>query len=115
MPEYAKPLGDTIRQARVSHGFSQRGLAEQLTMDSRTILDIENYNGNPKMTILYPLVRELGIDPWDIFYPELKQDESAFRKMQILLKECSDDEIAALIPVVEAALNIVKAKRGKKV
>ncbi len=67
------------------------------------------------MTILYPLVRELGIDPWDIFYPELKQDESAFRQIQILLKECSDAEIAALIPVVEAALNIVKAKRGKKV
>lgn len=115
MPEYAKPLGDTIRQARVSHGFSQRGLAEQLAIDSRTILNIENYNGNPKMTILYPLVRELGIDPWDIFYPELKQDESAFRQIQILLKECSDDDIAALIPVVEAALNIVKAKRGQKV
>ena len=67
------------------------------------------------MTILYPLVRELGIDPWDIFYPERKQDKSAFRQIQILLKECSDDEIAALIPVVEAALNIVKTKRGKKV
>ena len=48
MPEYANPLGDTIRQARVSHGFSQRGLAEQLAIDSRTILNIENYNGNPK-------------------------------------------------------------------
>lgn len=115
MPEYAKPLGNVIREARVRNGFTQRGLAEQLTMDSRTILNIENYNGNPKMTILYPLVRELGIDPWDIFYPELKQGESALRQMQILLKECSDDEISALIPVVEAALNIVKAKRGKKV
>ena len=115
MPEYTKPLGDTIRDARIHNGFTQRGLAEQLTMDSRTILNIENYNGNPKMTILYPLVRELGIDPWDIFYPELKQDESAFRQIQILLKECSDYEIAALIPVVEAALNIVKAKRCKKI
>ena len=115
MPEHAKSLGNAIREARIRNGFTQRGLAEQLTMDSRTILNIENYNGNPKMTILYPLVRELGIDPWDIFYPELKQDESAFRQIQILLKECSDDEIAALIPVVEAALNIVKAKRGKKV
>lgn len=115
MPEYAKPLGDTIREARIRHGYTQRGLAEQLAMDSRTILNIENYNGNPKMTILYPLVRKLEIDPWDIFYPELKQEESAFREMQILLKECSDDEIAALIPVVEAALNIIKTTRGKKV
>ena len=48
-------------------------------------------------------------------YPELKQDESAFRQIQILLKECSDDEIAELIPVVEAALNIVKMKCGKKI
>ena len=115
MPEYAKSLGNALREARIRNGFTQRGLAEQLTMDSRTILNIENYNGNPKMTILYPLVRELGIDPWDIFYPELKQDKSAFRQIHILLKDCRDDEMASLIPVVEAALNIVKTKRGKKV
>ena len=115
MPEFTRPLGDAVKRARGELEITQRQVAEAADVDVRTVLNIENYNGNPKMTILSPLVRELGIDPWDIFYPELKQDESAFRQIQILLKECSDDEIAALIPVVEAALNIVKAKRGQKV
>ncbi len=112
MPNYAKPLGDAIRKARVKLGFTQRGLAEQLHIDERTVLNIENYHGNPEMRILYPLVRTLEVDPWDIFYSELEQESKAFRQLRILLKECSDDEIAALLPVIQATLAIVKAKSG---
>ena len=48
MPNYAKPLGDAIRKARVKLGVTQRGLAEQLHIDERTVLNIENYHGNPE-------------------------------------------------------------------
>lgn len=111
MSNYEKPLGDTVRKARVKLGLTQRGLAEQLHMDDRTILNIENYHGNPEMKNLYPLVRALNIDPWEIFYPELEQENLSFRKLRIELKECSDAEIAALLPVLQAALAIVKSKR----
>jgi len=115
MPSFEKALGDAIRKARMKMGQTQRGLAEQLHIDSRTILNIENYYGNPEMKILYPLVRILEVDPWEIFYSELEQESKAFRELRILLKECSDDEIAALLPVVQAALTIVKDRRGKSI
>lgn len=63
------------------------------------------------MKNLYPLVRALNIDPWEIFYPELEQENLSFRQLRIELKECSDGEIAALLPVLQAALAIVKSKR----
>lgn len=111
MPNYEKPLGDAVRKARVMLGLTQRSLAEKLGVDERTILNIENYHGNPEMKNFFPLVRMLNIDPWEIFYPELEQGNPSFRQLRIELKECSDAEIAALLPVMQAALTIVKNKR----
>ena len=76
------------------------------------MLNIENCNGNPKLEILYPLVRTLKIDPWDIFYPEVKNSSSAARKMQLLLDGCTSEEIEALLPVCEAVLAVLKSKNG---
>ena len=111
MPSYEKSLGDAIRKARIKLGLTQHELAEQLQIDERTVLNIENYRGNPEMKNLYPLIRTLNIDPWEIFYPELEQEKLSFRQLRIELKECSDCEIAALLPVIQAALTIVKSKR----
>lgn len=33
-------------------------------IDVRTLINIENYKGNPKFEVLYPLVRAMNIDPW---------------------------------------------------
>ena len=44
-----------------------------------TVLNIENYKGNPKMEVLYPLVRALKMDSREIFYPEILQDSAAIR------------------------------------
>ena len=75
-----------------------------------TILNIENYNGNPKMEVLFPLIRTLKIDPWPIFYPELDGQNASFRQMQLLLKECSEEEIEALLPICKAALSVLRSK-----
>ena len=110
MPEYAKPLGNAIRQARLKSGLTQVAVAEKVGIDQRTVLNIENGNGNPKMEVLYPLVRALEVDPWEIFYSELEHDNEAFRKLRIMLKDCNNAEIAALLPIVDAAITIVKTK-----
>ncbi|MBS5432901.1 MAG: helix-turn-helix transcriptional regulator [Firmicutes bacterium] len=38
-------------------GLSQAQLADKPHIDARTILNIENGKGNPKLEILYPLIR----------------------------------------------------------
>lgn len=110
MLDFTYSLGDTVKKARTEQGLTQANVAERVAIDSRTIINIENYNGNPKMEVLFPLVRTLQIDPWEIFYPELKNHCSAMRRLQILLKDCNDEEIETLLPVCEAVLTALRSK-----
>ena len=61
MPQYTRPLGDAVKRARGELGVTQRQVAEAADVDVRTVLNIENYKGNPKMEVLYPLIRSLKI------------------------------------------------------
>lgn len=110
MYEFSRPMGDTIKKARNELGLTQAKVADHIDIDSRTVMNIENYNANPKMTVLFPLVRELRVDPWTFFYPELEQKSPAFRQLQLLLMECSDAEIDALLPICRAALSVLKSE-----
>ena len=57
MPEYSQPLGDVVRQARKKMYLTQDKVAAAVDIDSRTVINIENYRGNPKMEVLFPLIR----------------------------------------------------------
>ena len=61
MPEYSKPLGNAIKAARTKLGLTQSSVADAIHIDDRTILNIENYKGNPKMEILFPLIRHVQL------------------------------------------------------
>ena len=112
MHDFSRSLGNTVKKSRHELNLTQSNVADQVGVETRTILNIENYNANPKMQVLYPLVRTLQIDPWEIFYPELKNQSAAFRQMQILLKECSSEEIEALLPICQAVLSVLHTKSG---
>ena len=87
-------------------------LAEMIGVESRTIINIEGCEGNPMLENLYPLIRILKIDPWEVFYPEIQQRDAAFRQLQLLLKECSDKEIMSLLPIFRATLSVLKSNDG---
>jgi len=108
---FSQALADSVKNARQKIGLTQAGVADCIAIDPRTILNIENCNGNPKMEILYPLIRSLSIDPWEIFYPE-SADNSAMRRMQLLVKDCTPEEIEALLPICEAVLAVLKSKES---
>lgn len=44
MFEFSHSLGDVIKRARLEQGLTQINLAGRIAIDSRTILNIENYN-----------------------------------------------------------------------
>lgn len=48
MHEYSRPLGDAIKRARGKLGLTQNEVADKADIDVRTVLNIENYKGNPK-------------------------------------------------------------------
>ena len=82
MPDYSRPLGDAVKRARGRQGLTQNEVANATGIDVRTVLNIENYKGNPKMEVLYPLVRALNIDAREIFNPEIQRDTPALRQLR---------------------------------
>ena len=90
MPEYSRPLGDAVKRARGKLGLTQSEVADAANIDVRTVLNIENYKGNPKLEVLYPLVRALRIDAREIFNPEMRRETPALRQLRLLIEECSE-------------------------
>lgn len=109
MMDWAAVLGDIVRERRHQLGLTQAQVAEKAGIDEQTVRKIENYNGNPKMEVLFPIVRSLQIDPQSIFYPTEEPDSPARRRLEMLLSDCTDAQIEALIPVISDVLAIINA------
>lgn len=112
MPEYSRPLGDAVKRARGELGLTQSEVADAADIDVRTVLNIENYKGNPKMEVLFPLVRTLRIDAREIFNPEMQRGSPALRQLRLLIEECSEEDAAAIIPVFQAVLTALHASNA---
>lgn len=112
MHDYVKTLGTVIRKAREDQGLSQASLAEKLGIDVRTIINIENFRGNPKFEVLYPLVTTLRIPADKIFYPG--SDALGDAKQQLLweLRSCSEKEANALLPAIRYITELIRNNRA---
>lgn len=108
MPEYTYTLGDVVKRARGKSGLTQSEVAEAANIDVRTVLNIENYKGNPKMEVLYPLVRVLKIDAREIFYPEIHRKTPALCQLRLLIEDCDEEEAAAIIPIFNSILSVLR-------
>lgn len=108
MLDYSRTLGDAVKQAREKHGLTQSQLATRLDVDSRTILNIENYKGNPKLSLLYSLLRFLKIDARVIFNPEMKPSSPSLIDLHSLIDGCNEEEASAVLPIVRAALELAR-------
>ena len=104
---FQKPLGDAVLRARGESKLTQSQVSAMIEKDSRTVLNIEKYEGNPKLEVLYPLVRSLEIDPREIFYPERQLESSSLRRLRTLIDSCSEYEAMKLVPVVESLLTVL--------
>lgn len=115
MYEYSRPLGDAVKRARGRAGLTQTEVADAADIDVRTVLNIENYKGNPKMEVLYPLVRALKIDAREIFNPEMHRETPSLRLLRLLIEECSEEEAAAIIPVFQSVLTALRDQSAIKI
>lgn len=115
MLEYVHFLGDAVKNARMALGLTQNEVADKIDVDVRTILNIENYKGNPKMEVLFPLVRALKIDSREIFYPELEKENPAIRQLRFTIEDCNEEEATALNSVFKAILSVLRAKTTTKI
>ena len=112
MPEYSKTLGDVVKSARKRMDLTQNEVADSIDVDVRTIINIENYKGNPKLEVLYPLIRSLKIDAREIFYPEMQRESPALRQLRLLVEDCSEEEAATIIPVLQSVISALRDKNA---
>lgn len=110
MPDYSRSLGDAVKRARGDLGLTQQEVADAADIDVRTVLNIENYKGNPKLEVLYPLIRVLKLDAKEIFYPELQRESPALRQLRFLVEECSEEEAETIIPILRTVLDALHSK-----
>lgn len=108
MRDFSLSLGDALKCTREKLGLSQRKVAEDAGIDTRTVLEIENYRGNPKLEVLYPLVRATNLDPRAIFFPELLRDSPKLSELRLLVERCSEEEAAVMIEVFNTMLNAIR-------
>ena len=112
MSDYSRILGDVVKQARERANLTQKEVAEAADIDTRTVLNIENYKGNPKLEVLYPLIRTLNIDAREIFHPELKRQSAALYELRILVEECSEEDAKYILPILKSVLAALKNKNS---
>lgn len=108
MQDIKQNLASAVREARTELGLSQEKLAEILNLDQRTILNIEAGRGNPKFEKLYPLITYLKIPADKIFYPDNQEQSPTLQKLITLLNDCTEEEAAALLPMVRYMLNLLR-------
>lgn len=112
MQNFSIPLSEAVKTARTNLGLTQGQVAEKIGIDQRTILNIENCKGNPKMEVLYPLIRVLKIDAREIFNSEMKRDDPAITQLRFTIENCSKKEASTLIPIVEAVLAALRSPQA---
>lgn len=110
MFDCSRTLGDAVKQSREKLGMTQMQLATYLGVDPRTILNIENYKGNPKLSLLFSLLRVLKIDARIVFNPEMKPSSPALVDLHCLINDCNEEEAAAILPIVRDALDLARNK-----
>ncbi|MCH5269315.1 MAG: helix-turn-helix transcriptional regulator [Lachnospiraceae bacterium] len=102
MNQSISALGNAVRITRKNKHLSQEALAERIGVCKRTIIDIENNAGNPKFEVLYPLVRELDLPLYQVFYPEAPVNLEMKSMLIKELSDCTDYEMKAILSVVKS-------------
>ena len=112
MHDYSRRLRDAVKRARENQELTQNELAEKIAVAPRTILNIENYKGNPKPEILVSVIRALKIDPHEIFYPEVAQRTQKQQQLQLQISDCTDDEMDVLISACRTILESIRTTKN---
>ena len=97
-------LGAVIKSARLGMKLTREQFAEMVNLSPRYIMSIENENKKPAFDKLCRIIRALGVNANDIFYPENTGTETTAGRVSRLLSQCGEHEIKAVAALVETLL-----------
>ena len=115
MQEYSQRLADAIKKARLELGLTQEQVAEKSGTDVRTIINMEQGRGNPKLETLFPQIQTLKMDAREIFDVAPKLDAPSIRHLRLLIDDCSEEEAATLLSIMESVLTALRSTQATKI
>ena len=115
MYNFNQLLANAVKKARKEQGLSQQQVADMADCSPRTVLKIENCQGNPKLETIISLIRVLKIDAREIFNPELEPRTPAIRHLHYAVEDCSEQEAATLVPVIESVLKAIRSGKAAEI
>lgn len=103
-------LGIVIKSAREKAGITVEALAENIGITERYLYRIENEGKKPRYDVLYKLIRELSIDPNEIFYPEKQAENSEIGNLLRMLAACDSRALQVIKATIRAFIDSFSAK-----
>lgn len=103
-------LGIVIKSAREKVGITVEALAERIGITERYLYRIENEGKKPRYDVLYNLIRELSIDPNQIFYPEKQSEDSEIGNLLRMLSACDNRALQVIKATIRAFIDSFSAK-----
>lgn len=112
MPDCSQRLAEVLKRYRLDLDLTQDEVADKSHIDTRSVINMEMGRGNPQLKTLYPVIQALKIDPREIFEDAPPEEAVPVRRLRQLVEECTEEEAAALVSVIEAVLSALRSKHG---
>ena len=107
-----KPLGNAIKDNRISKDLTQQDMAGLLDLQLPYYCRIENNGQHPSLQILYELVQSLHISLDEYFLPDKEDTRTSKRRVvDDLLDELSENELEIILGTVKG---IQQSKENQK-
>ena len=92
-------LGNAIRQARIANNLTQEELAEIVGITSTHLKHIESEHRKPSIDVLFKFVSvlHLSLDSLLSMPNESNERLQQYKEIQLLLQECSNKELCAIL------------------
>lgn len=97
-------LGTLIKNGRLDKHLTQENLAELAEISLPYLKDIERHKSIPSLSVFYRLMRVLNLSADSYLYSERNLNDTTYRKLQRLLTECTESDLAVLLATAEALL-----------
>ena len=104
-------IGQRIREIRKSKKMTQEKLAEYSELEPSYISHIERAVTKPSLQTLIGIANALEVSLDELVYVNLvKSSHVSVKLVDELIKDCSSDEIAALVEVIKTVKAVLRKK-----
>lgn len=97
-------IGLRLKKARMEQKLTYDELAEKSGVSTRYIKEIENRGNIPSLEIFTKLIRALNISADPFFFPNMLVENLDYKRLQLYLTQCTEDQITTILAIVEAYL-----------